>query len=63
VNCARTDLGGGRPAMGVPTATECNSLNEIERARRVHREIKKNPATADLSKAGRMVGQTGTADR
>jgi RNA-directed DNA polymerase len=27
VNCARTDLGGGRSAMGVPTATEFNILN------------------------------------
>jgi len=29
----------------------------------VHREIKKNPVTADESKADRMVGKTGIADR
>jgi hypothetical protein len=31
-------------------------------ARRVHREIKKNLATADVSRADRTVGQTGIAD-
>jgi len=30
VNCARTDLGGGRSAMGVPTATEFKFFNRLE---------------------------------
>jgi len=30
VNCARTDLSGGRSAMGVPTATEFNIFNSLE---------------------------------
>ncbi len=30
MNCARTDLGGGRSAMGVPTATEFKFFNQLE---------------------------------
>lgn len=30
MNCARTDLGGGRSAMGVPTATEFRFFNVLE---------------------------------
>src|SRR5215471_10892765 len=30
VNCARTDLGGGRSAMGVPTATEFKYFNRLK---------------------------------
>jgi hypothetical protein len=43
VNCARTDLRGGRSSMGVPTATEIKFFNRLEGccARPVHREIKK----------------------
>ena len=32
MNCARTDLGGGRSAMGVPTATEFKCFNQLEGA-------------------------------
>jgi len=36
VNCARTDLGGGRSEMGVPTATDLKFF-QLVRSRRVHR--------------------------